>query len=178
VTVGHRRYAQAVTPEIVQASVDDWEVVRDIRLRALADSPSAFASSLDEERDRPAEFWGARLAAADASTFLALEAGTAVGLVTVFRTSEHPSRASLVSMWVAPERRGRRLGRALVERVVTWAGARGAKTVELWVTDSNEAARALYEATGFRPTGERQPLPSDPALLESRMTRPVEEPGG
>jgi ribosomal protein S18 acetylase RimI-like enzyme len=41
----------------------------------------------------------------------------------------------------------------------------------LWVTESNTAARKLYERCGFTLTGERQPLPSDPALPEIRMRR-------
>src|ERR1700751_4674610 len=43
--------------------------------------------------------------------------------------------------------------------------------VFLWVTVPNAPARRLYERFGFIPTGERQPLPSDPALLEIRMNR-------
>jgi RimJ/RimL family protein N-acetyltransferase len=39
------------------------------------------------------------------------------------------------------------------------------------VTDNNKPARRLYERCGFTPTGERQPLPSNPALGELAMTR-------
>jgi RimJ/RimL family protein N-acetyltransferase len=41
----------------------------------------------------------------------------------------------------------------------------------LWVTESNAPARRLYERCGFTPTGDRQPLPSDPSLPEIRMRR-------
>jgi ribosomal protein S18 acetylase RimI-like enzyme len=41
----------------------------------------------------------------------------------------------------------------------------------LCVTESNASARELYERYGFTPTGERQPLPSDPSLPEMRMRR-------
>jgi ribosomal protein S18 acetylase RimI-like enzyme len=43
--------------------------------------------------------------------------------------------------------------------------------VHLWVTRGNEPALRLYESMGFRPTGESQPLPSDPARVELAMTR-------
>jgi ribosomal protein S18 acetylase RimI-like enzyme len=46
--------------------------------------------------------------------------------------------------------------------------------VVLWVADHNTAARFLYERVGFRPTGERQPLPSNPALTESLLRLPLE----
>jgi ribosomal protein S18 acetylase RimI-like enzyme len=41
------------------------------------------------------------------------------------------------------------------------------------VTENNKPARGLYERCGFSPTGERQPLPSDPALMELAMARSV-----
>jgi ribosomal protein S18 acetylase RimI-like enzyme len=43
----------------------------------------------------------------------------------------------------------------------------------LWVAEANEPARRLYERYGFTPTGECQPLPSDPAVPEIRMRRPL-----
>jgi len=35
-------------------------------------------------------------------------------------------------------------------------------TLFLWVTELNASARRLYERYGFTPSGDRQPLPSDP----------------
>ena len=49
----------------------------------------------------------------------------------------------------------------------------GASTVHLWVTETNSRARLLYERCGFTVTAERQPLPSNPALSEIGMQRPV-----
>ena len=48
-----------------------------------------------------------------------------------------------------------------------WARATGATEVRLWATDTNTAARRLYDRLGFTPTGTTQPLPSDPSLTES-----------
>jgi putative hydrolase of HD superfamily len=47
------------------------------------------------------------------------------------------------------------------------------RSLGLWVTESNEHARALYERAGFRPTGGRQPLPSDASLMEVQLVRDV-----
>jgi hypothetical protein len=57
---------------------------------------------------------------------------------------------------------------------VRWSAERQALEVILWVTDSNTAARTLYEQAGFRPTGERQPLPSNPALSQSLLRLSLE----
>ena len=47
--------------EIRRATVDDWEASRDIRLRALAESPDAFLSTLEREAAFDDEVWMSRL---------------------------------------------------------------------------------------------------------------------
>jgi GNAT superfamily N-acetyltransferase len=77
-------------------------------------------------------------------------------------------------MWVRPQARGRKVSEALIEAVATWAKATtSASTLHLWVTETNKPARDLYERTGFTPTGERQRLPSNPALQEIAMSCPL-----
>lgn len=96
-------------------------------------------------------------------------AGLAGGLLP--SVADQPRVVELVSMWAAPMARGHGVGEALVMRVADWAKARDCPDVHLWVTESNTAARALYERCGFIPTGERQPLPSDPSLPEIGLRR-------
>ena len=72
-----------------------------------------------------------------------------------------------------PQARGRGVGEAIIEAVAGWAIRQGAATVHLWVTETNKPARMLYERCGFTVTGERQPLPSSPALGEIGMQRPA-----
>jgi GNAT superfamily N-acetyltransferase len=74
-------------------------------------------------------------------------------------------------MWVAPAHRRAGIAANLVEAVVGWASDNNATSVEFWVTRGNQAAVRLYEAAGFRATGEYQPLPSDPCKDELRMRR-------
>jgi 2-keto-3-deoxy-L-rhamnonate aldolase RhmA len=50
----------------------------------------------------------------------------------------------------------------------------GVRDVLVWILDSNENARGLYEALGFRPTGERQVLAGEPgARIEERLKLPL-----
>ena len=158
-------------PTIVQATTEDWERYREIRLRALADAPFAFGSTFEQERERPEALWRERLANPGGATFLATDEGRSVGLVSVF--FEDVRRAHLVSMWVSPEARREGIGRTLVDLVIDWAARNDAATVELWVTETNRPARELYERCGFAFTGRRQPLPSDPTLDELEMRRPA-----
>jgi GNAT superfamily N-acetyltransferase len=159
-----------VGAEIVEAGAEDWAQVREIRLRALADAPRAFASRLADEQDRPESEWRDRLLSPSASTFLALDDGEAIGLVTAFLDPGDHARAHLVSMWVRPPWRRRAVGTALTQAVLDWAHRSQAHTVNLWVTETNDAARGMYKRCGFIESGERQPLPSHPGLQEIAMT--------
>jgi len=152
---------------------DDWQALRDIRLEALRDTPTAFASRYEREVLRGEAHWRDRIARG--GTFLAfipeVSATEPAGLIGGY--PEDPVTAELVSMYVRPRARGRGVGEALVAAVIDWAGQRNAERVRLWVTETNVPARALYERCGFALTGERQPVPSNPGLDEVAMTRPL-----
>ena len=148
--------------------------LREIRLRALAESPSAFGSTLTETAARPAEYWDGRArgdaGGQESTLFVAEDADRWVGLVGgVLEQLDGTRRVELISMWVDPAYRGRGLGQGLVERVVAWARQHGASAVGLWVTETNSPAVSLYRRCGFTSTRETQPLPSDETLLEQRM---------
>lgn len=145
-------------------------LLRRVRLAALLDTPSAFGSSYEAEAPQSDQRW-AELAAQradgpDHATFFALDGGRAVGLVGGHRVTQ--DTVELVSMWTSPEGRGQGVGALLVEAVVEWAAG---TTVELWVTQGNDAALRLYERCGFEVTGDVQALPSDPCKDEIRMRR-------
>jgi ribosomal protein S18 acetylase RimI-like enzyme len=68
--------------------------------------------------------------------------------------------AHLEELYVVPERRGRGLGRALLEAAMAHARERGAAHIDLGTSEDDVAARALYESAGFtnhegRPDGPR-----------------------
>jgi ribosomal protein S18 acetylase RimI-like enzyme len=55
----------------------------------------------------------------------------------------------LAELYVAPARRGRGLGRALMNAAIDEARARGADYMDLGTSEDDVAARALYESLGF-----------------------------
>ena len=157
-----------------QTVLGDWPVLRDIRLEALRTAPSAFASSYADEVTRDEAHWRSR---SSGGMFLAYlpDLTEPAGLAGGYQLD--PVTIELVSMYVRPRARGRGVGEALVAAVTTWAGTRDATSVHLWVTETNTPARRLYQRCGFAPTGEHQPLPSDPNLRELAMRRPLESEG-
>ncbi len=56
----------------------------------------------------------------------------------------------LAELYVVPERRGRGLGRALMNAVVEQARQAGAAWIDLGTSEADVAARNLYESLGFR----------------------------
>lgn len=145
---------------IHRATSSDWQRVRVVRLRSLADSPDAFATTLAEDEARPDTEWRARVENENVAHFLAIDStGACHGLAVGAPYRAYEDAAGLFGMWVAPEVRGRGVGTALVEAVVGWARAGKFKRVVLDVADGNDAAIRLYESSGFVPTGVARTLP-------------------
>ena len=55
----------------------------------------------------------------------------------------------LAELYVVPERRGRGLGRALMQAALALARSRGADHMDLGTAENDAIARALYESLGF-----------------------------
>ncbi len=147
--------------------------LREIRLAALADTPSAFSSKHATESELPIGHWVDRAAAcadgARSATFVAVDSGRWVGLVGGFRGTEDDVNLELVSMWVAPAARGSGGAQALLQAVVGWATEISAEQIELWVMADNEPATRLYARAGFEPYVGFEPSPTDPCKDETRM---------
>ena len=154
--------------EIVRVTADDWSVMRQVRLAALRDTPDAFWATHDDEVDRPESWW--REFAELGACFIAFSRAEPVGIAAVVPAPDlGDSARRLISMWVAPDARGRGVGRELVDAAIVSARADGAHELQLEVTEGNEGARRLYERCGFRATGKKTPLPRNPAMLEHEM---------
>ena len=163
--------------EIGQVQADDWEELRELRLRALADAPGAFASTLEREAAFPDDLWRQRAQGGPASaSFIAREDGAGVGMAAVI-AEPVPGRVQLVGMWVDPRHRRRGNAEALISQAVRWSRDHQARELVAWVVERNTAARMLYARVGFRPTDGRQPLPSNPAVDEVLLRLPLDPQG-
>ncbi len=165
---GHTVTVRRFTP-------DEWGLYRDLRLRALQDAPDAFGSTYAHECQRADADWRTRLADGAASSrelpLVAEVDGEPCGLAWARLPDEEPAVAHLYQMWVAPERRGHGVGRALLDMAVEWARASGAHAMRLDVTVSNSPAVELYERAGFRPVGNPKPLRPGSTLLSRSLQR-------
>jgi GNAT superfamily N-acetyltransferase len=154
---------------------------RALRLEALTDAPRSFGDRLDAVSTQPAAYWEALTAAVTQAgrdaMFVAVEGGLPLGSVYAMRDRSSRDVARIGGLWVAPEHRGRGVGRALVARALEWAGTIGAVRAELWAPEHEPAAVALYARSGFRQTGRTRPFPRDPALRALEMTTDLPQRG-
>jgi ribosomal protein S18 acetylase RimI-like enzyme len=67
----------------------------------------------------------------------------------------------LEELYVVPERRGRGIGRALLEAAMEAAREEGAAHIDLGTSEDDTAARALYERLGFT---NRESKPDGPVM--------------
>lgn len=142
-------------PRLRVVSPEDWEDFKGVRLRALADSPTSFGVTLADAEAQPDTAWRDRLRG-PGPTIIAYVGESPVAMGGLF-APEGAGDAFIWGMWVAPEARGRGLGRALLLELLEHAHRLG-RNVLLHVTEGNDGARGLYEANGFVPTGEWEPL--------------------
>ena len=138
--------------EVTRLVASEWERFRAIRLRSLVDAPGAFESTYDQAVSRPPSDWPTVLDRLP--TFVVDEDGIDIGVVRCAPDHALDDTAWLISMWVAPEARGRGVGDVLVTTVVDFATSAGYKRLCLSVSDDNSFAIQLYERHGFEPTGE------------------------
>jgi ribosomal protein S18 acetylase RimI-like enzyme len=133
----------------------DAQAFQGLRLAALRDTPSAFASSYEEEKDFPLATVQGRLAPrADRGAFGAYLDDTLVGIVVLGRADPKKVRhkALIWCMYVAPHVRGRGIGRALLQEALSLArSVPEFRQVNVGVNAGNAVAIRLYESLGFRP---------------------------
>jgi GNAT superfamily N-acetyltransferase len=145
---------------------DDWRAWRDVRLRALQDSPGAFGATYAHEVEFGREQWRSRLEDPDAVSVLGSRGAAAVAMGGGFQ--DLPGFLHVVAMWVEPASRGRGLGHQVLDVIRRWADSRALR-LHLDVHTANAGARRSYERYGFVATGECRPLREGSAEQVERL---------
>jgi|SRR6478672_3634666 GNAT superfamily N-acetyltransferase len=147
---------------------DEVSLHRELRIRALNDSPHSFAETGAEAEARPFSYWEDLTRSVTAPDrhvmFVAFESDAIVGTTYGLLDNERKDVGRIGGMWVAALQRRRGVGRALLAAVLVWARERGLKRVSLWAPASESAAVALYSRAGFKDTGRQRPLPTNAEL--------------
>ena len=129
-----------------------------LRLEALQDTPEAFASSYEEEKDTPLEVYRSRFQSDNpiSITFGAFDQQKLIGVVSLVRESKLKlhHKANIFAMYITPEKRGFGLSRILLGEAIKMAKTwRGLEQINLAVVSTNDAAKKLYASMGFEVFG-------------------------
>lgn len=146
---------------------EDWRLLKEIRLAALQDTPTAFGVSYETAVADSDAQWQARAAGERAQFWLAVDDGRPVGLVGGgFRDA---SRYELIAMWVEPAARGAGVADELVAAVKARAMELGLEALFLEVAPENTWAVQFYQRHGFVFMDEWEPIDSHPHILAQSM---------
>ena len=136
-----------------------WRELRAIRLEALRSEPTAFSSSYEETLAWSDEDWRRRLENDHRLHLLARAGSCPIGIVGGYLGSDEgdDSVAVVFGMYVTGEHRGKGIGRllltSLIDRLTSFPQI---TTIRLWVTQTQDPARRLYESVGFQVVGKAE----------------------
>lgn len=146
----------------------DWMLLKEIRLAALLDSPTAFGVSYKTAITDSDEKWKQRASSNTQPKFwLAFKDNKAIGMIGA--GMDQSDRYNLIAMWVEPESRKMGVAEQLVNAVKSDAISRGVNQVFLDVSPDNLKASLFYKKHGFIFINERKPLDSNPDIQLQTM---------
>lgn len=132
----------------------EWSLYREVRLRALAESPGSFTATLAEEADRDEQFWRDRMTGS--YRLLAERGQVPQGIVSLGRYEQDPSAAEVFGLYVVPDARSTGVAWGLVEAAAALAVQNGYSQLYYWVGTDNPRAIGFAKNFGFRLTGLRR----------------------
>ncbi|MFI5730194.1 GNAT family N-acetyltransferase [Kribbella sp. NPDC051587] len=162
-----------MTVRVRRLAEDDWEILREVRRRALLEAPGSFYETHGDSIALTPADWRARLSSDTKVTLLAESDGAPAGMVIGVPAGpdeRDPDAALMLSMWVDPSFRGVGVADALTTSLLNWSRGQAYKRLLLWVYDAAPRAAAFYRRAGFRPTGRIETFydPTRPLTLMSQ----------
>lgn len=153
--------------EIRPTNTEDWMLLKQVRLAALLDTPTAFGVSYQTAAAYTDEQWKERASSAGTEFWLAFERDQLIGMIGAAVNSAH--RFNLIGMWVEPAARGSGVAIQLVDVVKSRATEKGFNRVFLDVSPENARASSFYLKQGFVFMNEWEPLESHPDITVQTM---------
>lgn len=154
-----RSCVRAVAPGLRPITEADGPDVVRLLARAYAGVPAARCFAPHGRLDEWAQYVGQLTRGAALGHFLPEASTVAPGppgqslLGASIVTALAPATLHLAQIAVDPGARRLRVGSRMLDTMLAWGVAHGRSVATLLVSESNTAARALYDARGFVPTG-------------------------
>lgn len=152
--------------ELALLGADEWSLAREVRLRALKDSPTAYLADYEIEVTVGEDGWRERFTRM--RWVVARDAERVIGMASSVRVAGRPPyERHIESVWVDPRYRRTGVLRALLGQLAAEEPA--VSEWRVWVLDTNTLAFQVYDRLGFSPTGERQLLSDGSGRREIRL---------
>ena len=158
--------------EIRRLTAEDAAALWKLRLSALETEPRAFSASPDANHTPNVEAVAEQLRTGGDDSFVigAFDNGQLVGMAGLHREQRPKLRhkARVWGVFVRTSHRGKGIGRGVMEALLGCArDVTGLRQIQLSVAATQQAARGLYVALGFRPFGvEPEALQVDGAYID------------
>lgn len=137
------------------------DLFRQVRLKSLQDAPYAFSSTYESALRRSAESWREQAESTaqgrDRATFIAFSEEAPIGIAALYRLEGQVVVGEVLQVWVAPEFRGNRIARDLMDVLFNWAGENNFCRIKVGVTKVNARALKFYTKYGFSVIEESTP---------------------
>ena len=137
---------------------DEWQLLRNVRLNALRESPQSFLAEYDQEEECGQERWQTEF---DRGNWIVGELdGKHVCLTGVTRESGAPAdERYLEYVWVAKAFRGQHISSHMLTSIIRELEKADVRTILLWTLENdNHLAQLLYKQLDFITTGQKQEL--------------------
>ncbi|MRN53168.1 GNAT family N-acetyltransferase [Paenibacillus monticola] len=139
----------------------DARFYQELRLSSLMINPEAFGSTYEREVEFSLETIVERIKPSKDKFVLGAfdSSGSLVGIVTFMRENSLKAvhKGNVYGMYVAPEMRGKGLGKLLMLELITRArDCEGLEQINLTVVSDNDSAKKLYKSVGFKVYGVEQ----------------------
>jgi len=137
--------------EIREATAQDWDAIWPF-FALIVREGATYAYDLDLDADAGRAIW---MASPPGRTVVARDGGRVVGSATMgANRGGNGAHVATASFMVDPAARGRGVGRALGEHVISWATQAGFRAIQFnAVVESNAPAVALWRSLGFEIVG-------------------------
>ena len=154
----------------VELHADDWARLRDIRLKALVDSPHAFGGTYENESAFDEDRW--RIEFLKQTYVISSVDGVDAAMMYVENLEgDFGATCWIGGCWSDPDFRGTGLMRAMFEFLDNQGKERNWPVQGLGVWTDNNAAIAAYEKLGFVEMGGPQASTRQPGKFYQRMIR-------
>lgn len=130
-----------------------WQLYRDLRLRALKEEPQAFASTYEENANKPDEYWMKRLEEANEGKtqwlVFAKQGDKLIGMVGAF-VKDKMDTVDIIAVYVAKEARGQGIAKKLMNSIISKIQKnKSVKRLLVGVNPEQVPAFNLYKGLGF-----------------------------